>query len=118
AQQGAQASAGAASESTHDYSAVPPWRPPTLAPSILKVLALLLGAHLFDRNADEHALVSFHRPAVVVPVGMLAGDAAVVVDQAVHSLGQRHDGCPSRDQQPLPVELLRQAAQPHPRVAP
>ena len=32
-----------------------------------------------------------HGAPVVVPVGVLAGDAAVVVDQSVHGLGEGHD---------------------------
>src|SRR5207248_1974446 len=116
-QEGAKASAGAASESTHDYSAGPPSRPPNLAQRILRVSPLSLGTYLLDGDADEHALVAFHGPAVVVPVGVLAGDAAVVGDEAVHGLGQGHDRRPAGDQQPLPVELAGQTAQPHARVA-
>src|SRR3982750_4157689 len=45
--------------------------------------ALLLGAYSLDGDADEYALVTLHGLAVVVPVGVLAGDPPVVVDQAV-----------------------------------
>src|SRR5262245_57909584 len=35
--------------------------------------------------------IAFHRRPVVVPVGVLAGDPPVVVDEDVHRVGQRDD---------------------------
>lgn len=37
---------------------------------------------------DQHPALAFHRRPVVRPVGMLAGDLAVVVDERFHGVGQ------------------------------
>src|SRR3954463_1209249 len=42
-------------------------------------------------DAHQDPLLAHHGRAVVVPVGVLAGDAAVVGDETVHRLGQVHD---------------------------
>ena len=60
--------------------------------STLLGLALRLsgvgGAEVVDGQSDEHTLLVDHGVSVVIPVGVLAGDAAVVVDQPVHGLGR------------------------------
>src|SRR3712207_9315397 len=42
-----------------------------------------------DRDEQHHPLLALHRRAVVVPVGVLARDVAVVVDQQVHRLDRK-----------------------------
>src|SRR4051794_20671681 len=69
-------------------------------------------------EADEDPLLPLHRPAVVVPVGMLPGDLAVVVDQRLHRLGQRQNARGSLDLDEAAVERVREDAQPGPWVAP
>src|SRR5689334_14421144 len=59
--------------------------------------ALAVGAGALGGDAHQDALLGDHRLAVLVPVGMLAGDAAVVADQALHGLGQVLDGHRSLD---------------------
>src|SRR5215207_8306867 len=39
------------------------------------------GTHLVDGDADQHAPLLFHGAPVLVPVGMLTADTAVVVHQ-------------------------------------
>ena len=47
-----------------------------------------------------------HRRAVVVPVGMLARDLAVVRHQAVHGLGERYHLDRPLHLDPVPIEVV------------
>src|SRR5438552_17434 len=81
-------------------------------------LALAVGTGALDGDADDDALLALHGPAVVVPVGMLAGDAPVVVDERFHGFRQGDDRRLPLDQDPRPEELVAQDAQPQVGVAP
>src|SRR6266496_3957435 len=74
------------------------------------------GTDLLERDPDEHTPLLLHRPPVVVPVGVLAADAAVVVDQRLHRLWQRHDLGRALDLDPRPEEVAREDAQHRARV--
>src|SRR5450755_3577633 len=57
-----------------------------------------------DRDPDERLALTLHRRPVLVPVVMLAGDGAEVVDQRIECRGQ--------------IEYLGSAADLHPRAVP
>src|SRR3954467_7107387 len=76
-----------------------------------------VGAGAGEVEPDEYPLLLLHRSSVVVPVRMLAGNRAVVVDQAVHRLGQRHDRHRALDLDEAAVELVREHAQPRSWIA-
>ena len=66
-------------------------------------------AGALERDRARSPLVAFHGGAVVVPVGMLAAQRAVVVDQRLHRVGQRHDLGGAVDLDPVAVEPRRSA---------
>src|SRR5215211_5777354 len=74
-------------------------------------LAGVGGADVVDGQSDEYPLLVDHGASVVVPVGVLAGDAAVVVDQPVHGLWQGHDLCGAVDLDPGAEEGVGEDAQ-------
>src|SRR6266508_1528413 len=76
------------------------------------------GTYLVDRDANQHPLLLLHGAAVLVPVGMLPADAAVVVDQPVHRRRQRHDLRRPLDLHPTAEEAVREHAQDRGRVTP
>src|SRR6266540_4688249 len=57
-------------------------------------------------DAQQDAPVPLHRAAIVVPVRVLAGDAAVVVHQRLHRLGQGHDRGRPLHLDPAPVAAV------------
>jgi hypothetical protein len=65
--------------------------------------------------ATDH--VAHQIGAVVIPVGMLPGDAAVVVDKWLHRLRQVHDLGDPLDEDPLAEERLRKDTEHHAGVA-
>jgi hypothetical protein len=76
------------------------------------------GTHRVDRDAHQHAALVLHGAAVLVPVGMLPADAAVVVDQPVHRRRQRHHPRRPLDLQPAAEEAVGEDAQDRGRVTP
>ncbi len=74
-------------------------------------------AGLGDGDAQHDPLLGLHRRPVFVPVGMLAGDPPVVVDQGVHRLRQFDDVRGALHLHPPAEERVGKRAQPHPRVA-
>src|SRR5262245_48817774 len=68
-------------------------------------------------DTEDDALFALHRIAIVVPVGMFAGDAPVVVDQAVHCFRQRNDFGRAVDLGPRAVETVAEGAYRNVRVA-
>src|SRR3989442_10488681 len=71
------------------------WTPQTERQGLLRVNHVLWAVELAGGalylDADEAALLFLHPLAVLVPVRVLAGQAAVVVDQELHRLGERGD---------------------------
>jgi hypothetical protein len=58
-----------------------------------------------DGQSDEDPLLVDHGAPVVVPVGVLTGDATVVVDQPFHGLWQGHEFGGAVDLDPGPKKL-------------
>ena len=56
--------------------------------TLLAFFALAIRPSPLDRDADQRALVGGHRPAIVVPIWMFAGQAAIRVDEWFHGLRQ------------------------------
>src|SRR5437588_10533050 len=75
-----------------------------------------VGTGSFDLDPHQDPALVLHGPAVVVPGGVRAGRAPVVVDQAVHGFGERHDGGSAVDLDPRAVELVAEDAQRGPGV--
>jgi hypothetical protein len=55
-------------------------------PLVSRPLALAIRTRVLDGDADQCAPVGCHRPAIVVPIGMFAGQAAIIVDERFHCL--------------------------------
>src|SRR5205085_2609952 len=91
----------------------------------LTVIPTLIGGNLAgDGGAapghghpEQDAAFPFHRGAVVVPIGMLARNPAVVVDETFHRLGEVHDLGVPLDLHPLAEEAVVEHAQRDVRVA-
>jgi hypothetical protein len=85
------------------------------AASTLLGLALRLsgvgGADVVDGQPDEDPLLVDHGAPVVVPVGVLTGDATVVVDQPFHGLRQGHEFGGAVDLDPGAEEVVGEDAQ-------
>src|SRR5690348_11343883 len=62
------------------------------------------------RNGDDQAALAAHRVAILVPVGMLAGYPAVVIDEQVHRLGQVDEIRGALGLDPLAEEPVRHDA--------
>jgi hypothetical protein len=45
---------------------------------------VVIGASALDRDADQRAPVSHHRPAIIVPIRMLTGQAALIIHERFH----------------------------------
>jgi hypothetical protein len=54
------------------------------APPSVGVLAVVIGASALDRDADQRAPVSHHRPAIIVPIRMFTGQAALIIHERFH----------------------------------
>jgi DNA-binding winged helix-turn-helix (wHTH) protein len=93
------------------------FRPRPAVTGTVRALAADVRAGLGDGDAQQHALLPFHRRTVVVPVRVLAGDIPVVGDEAVHRLGKLHDLGGALELGPAAVEAVGECAQPDPGVA-
>src|ERR1700712_873943 len=71
-----------------------------------------------DGEADQGLALLLHRLAVLLPVGVLAADAAEVVDQGFDRLGQVDHLGGAVDLDPRPVPVVAVEHQAGPRVAP
>src|SRR5262247_277737 len=69
-------------------------------------------------DPQDDPAVAYHRRPVVVPVGVLAGDPPVVVDEDVHRVGQRDDLCLALDLDPFAEEAVVDDAERRPGVTP
>ena len=69
------------------------------------------GADVVDGQPKKHTSLVHHGAPVVIPVGMLAGDAALVVDEPVHGLRQGHDPHGGVDLDPGAEEVVGGHAQ-------
>ena len=47
-------------------------------------LALTIWTSALDRDADQRASVSRHRPAIIVPIRMFTGQTTIIVHQRFH----------------------------------
>src|SRR6266516_2821036 len=84
----------------------------------LRLSAADVGTGPGEVDAQDDPALALHRRPVVVPVGVLAGDPPVVVDEEFHRIGQRDDLRLALDLDPLAEEAVVENAQRCPGITP
>ena len=75
------------------------------------LLALPIRPSAVNANAQEHASITLHGAAVVIPVGVFSSDTSIVINQQFHGIRQRYNLGSAVDLHPGAIELVREDAQ-------